>query len=187
MNLVQGARSSNKAVSTEDMKTFLKIESEITNEDDLIDSLVNSAVRKIERESRISLLTQTWTYYLDRLTNKIELPRPQLQSLTYFYYYDDDYVESEVNSDLYQVVTGLCDQPGFILKNPNCTWPVYTSNGNGIKIVYEAGFGDDSLDLPDDIILAVKSLAGYYFENREIDESIPSIVSDIIESRKIYY
>jgi len=187
MNLVAGERSSNKVISTEDMKEFLKIESTITLEDDLIDSLVKSAVRTIEREARIALLTQTWTYYLDRILNKIELPRPPLQSLTSFYYYNDSYTEYEVDSDLYQVVAELQDQPGFILKNTNSVWPVYTSNGNGIKIIYLAGFGDDASDIPDDLILAVKSLACHYFENRESSEEIPTGIKDIIDSRKIYY
>ena len=173
-------------VTTADMKSYLKVDTLITEDDTLIASLVKAATSKIEKLARIALITQTFEYYLDAIGNKIELPRPPLQSVTTFQYYDESYTVYTMPASLYVVKAFAIADPGFILRLKYESWPVYTDGGCGILITYKAGYGDASTSVPDDLITALKMIVAHWYDNRESQE-IPPEAMTIIESYKIFF
>ncbi len=177
----------NPVVSLADMKLYLKIETEITDEDDLIESLVKAATKQVENYCRIALITQTWDVYYDLIGDKIELPRPPLQKINTFKYYDDDYTAYDMTATLYITQTfARTIESGYIRRKKYESWPTYTENGDGIKINFDCGFGDDATDVPEDLVDAVKKLAVYKYDNRGSTD-IPENILDIIDMYKVYF
>lgn len=186
MKLSLGARSSTKIISTADMKDFLKVDQLITVDDTVIDNLVKAAMIDFEEGARIALLTQTWNLWHDKISRKIELPRPPLVSIQKFYWYDDDYTPTEMDPDTYVTRVLTAAEPGYVLLKSNCTWSEYTSSGDGIKFEFTAGFGSAGTSVPQDILEAIKAIVAWRYENRGSKE-IPGDAMGVIERYKVYY
>lgn len=186
MKLSLGARSAVKLVTTAEMKEFLKVDILITNDDTLIDNLVKGAMIEFEEYARIALLTQTWNLYLDKIGQKIELPRPPLQTVEHFYWYDENYAQTEMTAALYITRILSAAEPGYILRKPAVSWEVYTVNGDGIKVEFTAGYGDAATDVPQDIVEAIKSIVAWRYENRGSKE-IPGDAQAVMDRYKVYY
>jgi len=186
MKLSLGARSATKIVTTAEMKEFLKVDTLITADDTLIDNLVKGAMIEFEEYARIALLTQTWNLYLDKIGQKIELPRPPLQTVEHFYWYDENYTKTEMTAALYLTRVLSAAEPGYILRKPSVSWEVYTTNGDGIKIEYTAGFGAAASAVPQDIIEAIMSIVAWRYENRGSKE-IPGNAQAVMDRYKVYY
>lgn len=157
------------------------------NEADLLDSLIKTAREFIEEHTGRALITQTWTINMDRWphieqelgwwdgvregaigagnSDKIELPKSPLQSVTSVSTFAADNTETVFDSANYYLDT--MSSPGAIILNQGVVWPSFTRNRNGIKIVYVAGYGDSPTDVPSTLRTAIKMLAAHWYENRE--------------------
>jgi len=173
-------------ISKADMKTFLKVDTLITDDDTLIEALVKAATKKIQNYCGISLLTQKWDIYLDSIGDRFELPKPPLQSIEEFSYYDDSYTKYTMPLTSYKLQKYVGITPSEILKLISASWATYTANGNGILIVIKSGYGDVATSVPEDLILGAKMLVAHWYENRE-SQSIPNEVEMIIKNYKVWY
>lgn len=185
MKLFLNTAATGEVVTVEEQKSFMKID--IDDEDSIIEQMISAATKRIEEYCRISILTQKWNVYYNSLSDKMELPRAPLQSIDNFYYYDDDYSQNDMDENLYKVFTfeGVAI-PGYIRRLKNQSWPTYTTNGDGIKIEFTSGFGDDSSDVPPDIVMAVFLIVSFWFENRESQE-MPIEAINLIEKYKVFF
>ncbi len=191
------------------VKTFLRVDG--NDEDTLISSLISAATKRLEAETDLKFVTQTWDIYLDCFPqtvkrpktdwwdgtregaisqlnapiNFIELPFGKCQSITSFKTFDDsdnEYTFTDFNLD----TIGFC--PKIVLKYSS-VWPttvLRTVNGIGIRGVFGFGTGDNNAGnigaVPEDIREAVKQMVGILYEHRG-DEmpKIPTTVSMLVE------
>jgi uncharacterized phiE125 gp8 family phage protein len=57
-------------------------------------------------------------------------------------------------------------EPGQVTRAFNATYPTVRGDVNGVTIVYKAGYGDASTDVPQETIQAIQLLIGHLYENR---------------------
>lgn len=150
-------------VSTSDMKDHLRIDT--STEDTLISSYATTARQVLERMTRRSFITQTITLKFDSFPTKIRLPRPPAISITSIQYVDTDGATQTWSSSEYDVDTSL--QPASIEPSYDYDYPDTRKQANAVTVTYTAGYGASSTDVPEGLRLAIKLLAGTFYENRE--------------------
>lgn len=140
-----------------------------TDEDDLVQGLINTATEYCEGLQRRSYITQTWQLTMDDwpLGRVLELPRPPLQSVTSVQYLLEDGVTTEtLDSDLYVVDTSTI--LGRLVLKPDAEWPDDALNAAGaITIEYIAGYGDTPADVPASVRQSIQLLVGHWYAHRE--------------------
>jgi len=148
----------------------------IDDDDDYIDNLIKTARRQVEQITGRALITQTWIYYMDGWprSNYFELPYPPLQSVTSVKYLESDATVSTWSSSEYIVDTD--SEPGRIVLDYGESFPSEALlPSNPIYTEFKCGYGDDRLDVPDDIRHAMLMLCAHYYEMRE-----PTITGTIL-------
>jgi len=171
-------------VSLANMKLHLRVDS--TDDNDLITSLIVASRQWCEDYEGRSYITQTITAKIDRFSDEIIIPRPKLQSVTAIKYIDTSGDEQTLDSGIYDV--DIYREPGRITRGYNQNWANYRGDVNGIEIIYIAGYGDASTDVPDRTIAAIKLLCGHLFEHRESTselslKEIPMGVTSLLNSK----
>lgn len=159
-------------VTTDELKLFARIDG--SAEDDLIDGFIKSARIQTENFLNRALITQTITASLDFWPSvKVNLPRPKLQSVTIVRTLTEDGVATTFDSDNYFVRT--TPVRGQIVIKQGGTFPLSEDRTfGGIEIVYVAGYGDASTDIPQTIIEGVKLWAASMYAKRvTIDKPPP--------------
>ncbi len=147
------------------------IKKKATNaEDDLLNSLITAAREHVENVIHRRLISQTWDYYLLEWpgSDRIVLPYPPLQSVTSIAYTDTDSSSTTMTVTTDYVVDAIDKfNPGIVLAYGK-SWPgVALTPVNPIKVIYVAGYGDASTNVPDPIIHAMKIMISHWFEHRE--------------------
>jgi hypothetical protein len=178
--------------TTAQMDTFLRGDGALDSVDsDLLTSLIQSAREYIELHTGRALITQTWTMFMDAFpktedslgwwdgvrigsitqgdARSFELPIGPLQSVTSISTFDNDNTETTFDADHYFLNTA--QTPGEVILNTGATWPVFTRNRQGVKVVYVAGYGDLVTDVPSPLRTATKQLAAHWYENREFTKT----------------
>jgi len=179
-------------VTAAQLDTFLRGDGVLEDiEEDLLVSLIQSATTYVEDFTRRALITQTWTMFMDGFPQRrdplgwwdgtregsitqgqassFELPIGPLKSVTSISTFNDDNTETTFDAANYFLNTTAT--PGEVILNTGATWPVFTRNRNGIKIVYVAGYGDNATDVPSPLRTAIKQLAAHWYENREFTKT----------------
>ena len=114
---------------------------------------------------RRSLITRTYSWEMngDDMRDRIEIPRPPVQSVTSLTIYDEDsagvetsYTEAAENWQLVEA---------SYLKHRNDGWEVNRMDRAG-TLVYVAGYGNASTDIPADILIATLKLLALWYERR---------------------
>ncbi len=175
-------------LSLNEAKAFLRIDTDVTDDDALIMALQRAAVDHVEEWTRRALITQTWRLSRDRwpggrsildqdwegvregafienAAQSFEIPKPPLQAVSSFQVFATDDTASEVATTVYFVDTE--SQPGRITLRFGQTWPSTTLRpANGIQVTFTAGYGDTWNDVPDGIIQAVRLALAFFYEQR---------------------
>lgn len=186
-------------VSSADMKLYLKIDSD-TTDDTLIAALITAARRQAEEYLGRALITQTWEMFIDGVGSvlpseledayeemfqtvyvpsslrTIEVPRPPLQSITSVKYYDEDDVEHTWASTNYRVDT--YSEPGRILLAADGEWPEDMRAQQAILVTFVAGYGDAATNVPEDVRNAIKRIVAGLYENRQ-DEVLGTVAAKL--------
>lgn len=149
-------------LSLTDAKLNLRVD--CTADDDLITALIVAARRSCEQYENRAYITQTITAKTFYLPWEIILPLPLLQSVTSVTYVDAAGDEQTLSSDLYDVDTYR--EPGRITRAYNQSYPSVRGDVNGVTIVYKAGYGDASTDVPQETIQAIQLMVAHLYENR---------------------
>lgn len=156
--------SASEPVTTAEAKTHLRVEH--TNDDAYIASLVKAARTLAERWTQRSFVNTTWDLYFDCFPSVIYVPRSPLVSVSSITYTDQDGNSDTVSSNVYTVNTQR--DPGEIYEAYNQNWPTdYRAVPDVVKVTYVAGYGASSSSVPEPIRMAVRLIAGHWYENRE--------------------
>lgn len=156
-------------VSLDDAKLYLRVDHD--EDDDLIQSLIDSATTYVEEYTHRALVTQTWEITLDEFPTEdyIRFPRPPLVDVTDFVYTDSDDTDHDFTDyilDLHNNLLNLAYE---------ASWPTVTLQPKaGIVIQFECGYSDydspEGSEVPTPILTAIKQLVAHWYEHREITE-----------------
>ena len=169
-----------------DVKNYLKIESSVTEDDDLITELIKNARIFVERHTARALITQTITEYFDEfpavdkvkpLNSRIlKLHMAPAQSVTSVSYVAADGDPSSYttwdntgNAAYFtDLVSGLNSiGPARICKKKGVDWPEIEEYANAVKVVYVAGYGAAGTSVPGPILTAMRRLVGSWYYGRK--------------------
>lgn len=155
-------------VTLAEAKAHLRVEATLTDEDELITSLIQAAREQVEDLTHRQLITATWNLRLDGFPDwAISLPRPPLQAVNSIKYYD---TEGTLVETLAEDTDFLVDAASFVARIvpvPGGAWPATQDRPGAVIINYDAGYGDDAADVPAKIRQAMLLLIGHLYENRE--------------------
>jgi len=185
-------------VTLSEAKSYLRITD--TADDAFINALIIAVRQRFESWAARSLITQTWTLWLDGFPRKskkdassegyFELPvayfdkvdrlldisRPPLQSVVFLQTYDIANTATVFNSFNYLVDTA--SNPGRVALNQGAVWPTGLRSVNAVEIEFVAGYGNASA-VPDaikqGILLWIKLLFADKSKLFESDESTPGL------------
>lgn len=152
-------------VTLEETRKHMRVDHEV--DDDVILPLIVAARRKVETDTRRALITQTWDLALPRFPacGEIEIPLAPLQSVTSITYTDatgnaTTWAASNYLVDTFRLVPRIVPAYGV-------AWPMFTPRPlNAVVVRFVAGYGTGE-DLPAELRLAVLTLVGHWYDNRE--------------------
>ncbi len=151
-------------LTTAEAKSRLRVD--VTDDDTLIDALVNSAVAAIDGPNGIgyALITQTWRKAFDAFPSVIELPGAPIKSVTSVKYVDGDGATQTLDAGAYRV--DLNSDPVRITPVYGTTWPTTRGVTSAVWVDYVLGEAS-STAIAADLVSAVALLTGHWYENRE--------------------
>tara|TARA_Y100000310_G_scaffold318172_1_gene371904 strand:- start:47 stop:640 length:594 start_codon:yes stop_codon:yes gene_type:complete len=156
----------NPAVSVDDCKLDLRIESSFTLDDDLILSYINASSKLASEITGRKLISETIKYSIESAESNggVTLPFNPVSSVTEIQYFDTDNVSQALDvNDFYLYnfddKSVLCPKEGIV-------WPTVNDRRDAINITFVAGYGLNSSDIPVTITRAIRLLVTHYYENR---------------------
>ena len=163
LTLTRTIDASVEPVTVEEMRVHLRWTD--TAEDAAISSWIKAARRRIEDVTGRAFINQTWRLKLDYFPGVIHVPRAPWGSLTKFEYVDQDGDTQTVTATDYTIDSS--SEPARIYEAKDKTWPTTWSEPLAVSLTYVAGYGATADDVPEEIKVAIKMLAGHYFRHRE--------------------
>lgn len=183
---VRTAAAAALPVEVQDMQEHLRLTH--NDENDVVENAIKEAVEEIEEAFGIALITQSWQMTMDTwpsgrqpwwdgvreahisvidgaLAREVELPRYPLQSVTSVTTYAADNTSTALTVTDYFDIDTTSKRGRMTLKSGK-TWPSALRTNKAIEIVYVAGYGASSVQVPAPIRRAVKQMASYIYENR---------------------
>lgn len=151
-------------VSLAEVKAHLRVDGD--TEDDLIGALITAARSWVERQYGLSLISQGWLFYLDRVPEggAVALPLGPLQSVESVTLHAEDGGAAALDADDY-AYDAISKPARLIFKSVSGVASLRRLNG--IEIAYRCGFGDEAEDVPGPIRQALLLSIAHWFERRE--------------------
>jgi len=164
MRLDKATAPIKEPISVVDAKNHMRVDT--SADDALIASYIKAARKKCESYSGLALITQSIDMYLDTWpSGPVWLPKPPLQSITSWKYYDEDDNEATWNAANYIVSAGT---PGRITVKSSATLPTVTlREADAVTIRFVCGYGDDHGDVSEMVRQAVRLLVTHFYEWRQ--------------------
>jgi uncharacterized phiE125 gp8 family phage protein len=177
-------------ITRDTVKNHLKVDSSMTDDDDLIDQLILAATYWCEDWQGRTYVSRARTEYLDTFPATIELPFPPLVSVQSIKYIDTDGVQQTLSSALYRVDTGA--EPGRVTPAYNESWPSIRNVTSAIEIAYTAGYGAGA-DVPDQVKAAIKLMIGHLYRHRDAvsdikqdGHTLPKVVRALLWPERVW-
>lgn len=148
--------------------------------DTLFGSHLLAARQWCEQYTWRQFITATYTLTLRDFSEVIYLPRCPIQSVTSVKYYDESDTLRTVSTDDYDVQIGT---PALIRNAAVAGWPVVDDRPEPVEIVFIAGYGDASTDVPEPIRVAIQFLAQSWFScgsGSPVPQNVKSLLSPYI-------
>lgn len=139
-----------------------------TTADPELRALIVAARQYCETFTGRAFITRTLRLTLDAFPwceNHINLPRPNLLTVTSVQYVDTNGDTQTFSSSDYSVDTASL--PGAIRLGYGKSWPSTRCQPNAVTITFTAGYGPARSDVPETIRAAMKLYIGDLYENRE--------------------
>jgi len=156
----------NPAVSVDDCKLDLRIESSFTLDDALILSYINVASRLASEITGRKLISETVKFSIDEVyfNERIVLPFTPVSVIDEIQYYDPAGASQTMNISDFHLYnfddkSELCLKEGLVL-------PAIDDRRDAVNITFTTGYGANSSDIPDTITKAIRMLVTHYYENR---------------------
>jgi uncharacterized phiE125 gp8 family phage protein len=165
MSLTLITAPASEPVTLEEAKAQCRVDT--ADDDTLISAYITTARQYVEETlAHCALLTQTWELRRDRWpSSPFRLPLPPLQSISSIKYMDEAGEEYPLDASVYGFDSH--SEPGRLFLKPNQSWPstaLYPYGG--VRIQFVAGW-ENTANIPTGLIMAIKLLVGYLYENRE--------------------
>jgi len=185
-------------ITVAEAKTYCRIDSDLTDENALIGSLITAAREHIEVLTSRALAPQTVRLVLDKFPkySKLPLPRFPLISVSTVDYDDADEAEQTWADSKYTVDPD--GMPGAIYALE--AWPATSPAPGSVRITYTCGYqiedgeGEEASEIiPARAKQAIYYLVNHWYENRDtvivgsIATKLPMAVESLIAPLKIYY
>ena len=164
-------------VSLDEAKTQLRVDA--NDEDNLIQSLISVARRKVELETGRLLISQTVKAYWDKwpAAGVLHLPVYPAAAITNIKYIDEDgALQTWSSADYTSDLVGMSPR---IVINPDADNPAAGDYPNAIQVTYTAG-GATADDVPAEIVQSILMTLTMLYERREdmkINENTPGVRS----------
>ena len=154
-------------ITVDEVKTFARIDT--TEEDSLLSSSITAVREATEVYLGRALIEQTITLVMDFWPNMlIELPKPPLLSITGVYTTNESDVDTVYSSSNYFSITSSESRGKLVLKQ-GVTAPTNTDRDyGGFKIIYKAGYGDESTDVPTLIREGMKLWTAIFYDTKSL-------------------
>lgn len=166
MGLTVKTAPTSEPLTTAEAKLHCRIDADETEENDYVGSLVKAARLWVENVTWRTLITTTFELRLDQFCDTpILVPRPPLQSVAHIKYLDTNGTLQTWNSANYEV--DIYGTPGRIRPIATGSWPNVGAYQNAVLIEFDAGYGDDPEDVPEDLRVAMKMMVAHWYRQRE--------------------
>ena len=167
-------------VTLAEMKLHLRVEDDVTEDDDLIEGMVEAASDYAEMYARRTIITTQYLMTFDDFpaAQWFHLPRSPLISLDSIQYYDTDGV----------LQTLAASTPARIAEAPEESWPeTQTDRIEAVQVTFTAGEAEARKTMK----VAVKLLAAHWYENREAVtgvtlKDVPKTVDMLLDGERVY-
>jgi len=167
-----------------EIKNWLKLDSDITADDSLIDSLIIAVREHTENYLNRSLINQTWKMTMDCFYEYIDIThRANLSSITSVKYYDSDNVQQTLSSSNYQ--TDFVSLPSRLRVT---TIPAIYDRLGAVEVNFVSGYGADESAVPDAIKTAMRlTIAKWYDQRTDFygEMQIPVLAKTILDPYRI--
>lgn len=158
-------------VTLAEVKSILRLTQDA--DDSLISGYITAAREMGEKISRLSLVYKGYAETFEsfpRFQKRLKLQGTPLISVTSVEYVDANYDSQEWDASEYLV--GRYNIPGLIQpKHPN-VYPVTANTSEAVTVHFYAGYsyggyGDDTVQIPEVLRLAIQKLAAHYYDHPE--------------------
>lgn len=144
-------------VTLAEFKRYARVWEDLTDDDDLIETLITAARETLERRLARAFLSQNLREFRTIPEDgRIRLLRTPVM----------DVIDVEIDGEPIDV-PALEGPATLRLGHP----------GKAVEITYEAGYGDDSGDVPKTLRLAVLMLAAHFYDQRATSEEVPPLIA----------
>lgn len=143
-----------------ELKEFLRLEPDYTDEDNYLNIVVKSVRERCEIESGLQLLPATWVHYVEHFRT-VHLPKHPVSAVTGITYEDENGDTQTLSTDLYRVDT--VHTPARVIFDGNM--PRLNDVEYPVQITYTAGFADAD-SIPAEAKYAMMLDAGSQYEHR---------------------
>jgi uncharacterized phiE125 gp8 family phage protein len=184
MSLVLTSAPALEPVSLAEAKAHLRVDG--SAEDALIQSLIVTSRLHIEAALGLALITQSWSYFLDRWpkAGRIVLPLRPVAALSHIRIWSEEGTSASLDPAAF-LLDGQGMPPRLVARS-DVTGASAMRPANGIEIGFTAGFGPSADDVPATIRHALVLLVAHWYEHREPVEigvgvnAVPAMVSDLL-------
>ena len=144
----------------DDAKAWLRLPD--NTDEALILSLLTDARTKVEQDTGLKLITQSWDVYADAFPDDaIFLPVEPLLSVTSLKVTSSAGVQSTVAATVYQVDTA--SSPPRITLAENQSWPTDLRTHQGLVIRVSVGYGASGASVPGPLLNAIRQLLTIWY------------------------
>jgi len=165
MALRRTTDAASELMTTAVAKDHLKEDLVDTDNDTRIDAYVTAGRQWMEKHTNRAFISQTWTLSLDDFPvgGVFHLSPVPVASITSVKYFDTDGTQQTLVAGTdYQV--DVKSEPARVAVEPAATWPlVETDRLNAVEVIFVAGYGAASTDVPDPLIHANKMLLEHMY------------------------
>lgn len=160
-------------ITRAEAKNHLRVD--FTDDDTLIDVLIEAARVHAENYTARRLINQTWTLTFPEFSDVMLLPGSPLSSITSVSYLDSNQASQTLSSAIYEADTTR--DPGALRRKRDQSFPTTYPVWNAVVVTYVTGYGASASDVPAAIRQAMLMHIGHMYENREssIDKTISMV------------
>lgn len=203
-------------VTAAELDDYLRGDGELaSSESDLLEALITAAREYVETQTKLRMITQTWTLWMDHFppakeglgwwdgvrlgavsmgaSRSFNLPVGPFVSGNSLVIktYDTDNTATVFSDTNYRI--NHADKLASVVLNDGIIWPTFTRSTDGIEVIYQVGYGALATAVPSGLRTAIKMLAGHWYENREFTKTqsdqaqayAPMHVASVINSYKV--
>lgn len=146
-------------ITKTDCKRHLSIAESDTSHDAELDVLIESARRKLEEDTGLAVISQTYTQVFPAFVDGLRLARSPLTAITSITYYDNTNTQQTLSASVYGVDLATRQ----IRLKADQDWPDIYARWDAVTVTFTAGYASAAA-VPANIKHAMLTLVAYYFD-----------------------